>query len=140
MNLIRCSASCGAVTSDSFCLAQDNRAARAVRVLDRNDSHRFWFTSLPAHLKTDTALIAYWQRPFHPATLQLPGFSSVSETFSRIRRRIRTSVVELHLGDTTGKNFVWQFKSGFLFDIVVAKFSAIEVRRPQAGAEKEKDE
>jgi len=39
----RFSASSGAVTSDDFGLAQDYRAARAVRVLDRNDSHRFWF-------------------------------------------------------------------------------------------------
>jgi hypothetical protein len=33
------------VTSDDFGRAQDYRAARAMRVLDRNDSHRFWFSS-----------------------------------------------------------------------------------------------
>ena len=37
----------GAVTSDDFGHARDDRAAEAVRVLDRNDSHRFWFEPLP---------------------------------------------------------------------------------------------
>jgi len=37
----------GAATSDDFGHARDDRAAEAVRVLDRNDSHRFWFEPLP---------------------------------------------------------------------------------------------
>ena len=37
----------GAVTSCDFGQAQDYRAAEAVRVLDRNDSHRFWFEPRP---------------------------------------------------------------------------------------------
>jgi hypothetical protein len=37
----------GAVTSDDFGHARDDRAAEAVRVLDRNDSHRFWFEPRP---------------------------------------------------------------------------------------------
>lgn len=39
----------GAVTSDDFGHARDDRAAQAVRVLDRNDSHRFWFEPAPAN-------------------------------------------------------------------------------------------
>ena len=94
----RFSASSGAVSSGDFSRARDDRAARAVRVLDRNDSHRFWFRAATRPLRSGTTRLFCWQPSFHPGSHHFTRvFNQVSPRLTPLPRRIRTAVVELRL-------------------------------------------
>ena len=72
-----------------------DRAARAVRVLDRNDSHRFWFRAATPPLLVGRDPLVSGQRSFHTPTQLFPQFSIGIAGLNGLHRRSPTAVVDL---------------------------------------------